>query len=94
MLQNYLDVFTSLNRTEKKQYKEKSMDVKNYEELISSVSQELAERFLSLEDKIAPRALFVDADIAEITRQIGLQTTQHIYEKVLTQQVGQKKTTV
>ncbi len=70
------------------------MDVKNYEALISQVSQEIAERFLSLEGNIAQRAVFVDADIAEITRQIGLETTQHIYEKVLAQEVEQKKTTI
>ena len=67
------------------------MDVKNYEELISSVSQEIAEKFLSLEENIPQRALFIDADITEITRLIGLETTQHVYEKVLKQQVDQKK---
>jgi hypothetical protein len=91
-LQNYLDVFTSLYETEKKQYKEENMDVKNYEALISSVSQEIAENFLSLEENIPQRALFIDADIAEITRLIGLETTQQVYEKVLKRQVDQKKT--
>ena len=93
MLQNYLDVFTSLyEELKKKRYKEESMDVKNYEALISSISQEIAEKFLSLEENIPQRALFIDADIAEITRLIGLETTQHVYEKVLKQQVDQKKT--
>lgn len=67
------------------------MDVKYYEAFISHISQELAEKFLSQEDNIAQRAVFIDADIAELTRQIGLQTTQHICEQVVTQQVEQKK---
>ena len=67
------------------------MDVKNYEALISRVSQEIAERFLSLEKNIPQRALFVDADISELTRQIGVETTKRVYEKVLTQEVRQKK---
>ena len=34
------------------------MDVKNYEALISRVSQEIAEQFLSLEENIPQRAVF------------------------------------
>lgn len=67
------------------------MDVKNYEELISQISQEIAERFVSQEDNLSQRALFVDADISELTRQIGLETTKRVYEKVLNQEVRQKK---
>jgi hypothetical protein len=67
------------------------MDVKNYETLISRVSQEIAEQFVSLEENLPQRALFVDADISELTRQIGLETTKRVYEKVLTQEVRQKK---
>lgn len=67
------------------------MDVKNYEALISRVSQEIAEQFLSLEENIPQRAVFVDADISELTRQIGLETTRRVYEKVLNQEVRQKK---
>ena len=67
------------------------MDVKNYEELISQISQEIAERFVSQEDNLSQRALFVDADISELTRQIGLETTKRVYEKVLKQEVRQKK---
>ena len=67
------------------------MDVKNYVALISQISQEIAERFVSQEDNISQRALFVDADISELTRQIGLETTKRVYEKVLNQQVSQKK---
>jgi len=67
------------------------MDVKNYEALISQISQEIAERFVSQEDNLSQRALFVDADISELTRQIGLETTKRVYEKVLNQEVRQKK---
>lgn len=67
------------------------MDVKNYEALISQISQEIAERFVSQEDNISKRALFVDAEISELTRQIGLETTKRVYEEVLNQEVRQKK---
>ncbi len=67
------------------------MDVKNYEAFISQISQEIAERFVSQEDNLSQRALFVDADISELTRQIGLETTKRVYEKVLNQEVRQKK---
>ena len=67
------------------------MDVKNYEAFISQISQEIAERFVSQEDNISQRALFIDADISELTRQIGLETTKRVYEKVLNQEVSQKK---
>jgi len=67
------------------------MNIKNYEAFVSHASQELAEKFLSQEASIVQRALFIDADIAEITRQLGLQTAQHIYEQLLTEQVEQKK---
>ena len=68
------------------------MDTTRYEAFMSRVSQEIAERFLSQEDNIAERALFIDADIAEITQHIGLEATQRIYEQALNQQVSQKKT--
>jgi len=67
------------------------MDISKYEGFIRQVSQELAARFISQEDTSAERARFIDADIAELTRHIGLETTKGIYEQMITQQVSQKK---
>ena len=68
------------------------MDTTRYAAFMSRVSQEIAERFLSQEDNSSERALFIDADIAEMTQQIGFEATKRIYEQVLNQQVRQKKT--
>ena len=51
-----------------------------YQELINNVSQQIAQTFLTHESNVTQRALLVDADIAEITRQIGLKTTQIVLE--------------
>lgn len=51
-----------------------------YQELIDNVSQHIAQTFLTHEGNLTQRALLVDADIAEITRQIGLKTTQIVLE--------------
>lgn len=51
-----------------------------YQELIDKVSQHIAQTFLTHETNVTQRALLVDADIAEITRQIGLKTTQIVLE--------------
>jgi len=55
---------------------------KEYQELMTTVSQQVAQTFLHHEDNLAARALLVDADIAEITRQIGLETTKIVVEHV------------
>jgi ABC-type Fe3+-citrate transport system substrate-binding protein len=48
----------------------------DYQELIETVSHQIAQTFLDHESNITQRALLLDADIAEITRQIGLETTK------------------
>ena len=53
----------------------------DYQELIDEVSQQIAQTFLDHEANVAQRALLIDADIAEITRQIGLTTTQMVLEQ-------------
>lgn len=67
------------------------MDINQYEGFIAQVSQELAGRFLTQESPVAEHARFIDADIAELARHIGLETTKCIYEQMLTQHVNQKK---
>ena len=53
----------------------------DYQELIDKVSQQIAQTFLDHETNVAQRAVLLDADIAEITRQIGLTTTQIVLEQ-------------
>ena len=53
-----------------------------YQELIAAVSTEVATTFLANEDNLAARATLLDADIAEITRQIGVETTKKVLEQV------------
>ncbi len=72
------------------QNKENVVDKKDYQDLIQSISNQIAERFLTQETNLVQRATFLDADIAEITRQIGLETTQIIYEHSV-QRITRKK---
>lgn len=51
-----------------------------YQDLILKVSSEIAREFTSNERDLPSRALFLDADIAELTRQIGLKTTSIVLE--------------
>jgi len=54
----------------------------DYQNMITEVSQQIANTFLQHEENLAARAGLVDADIAEITRQIGLETTKIVFEQV------------
>ena len=54
----------------------------DYQEIISKVSKEVAKKFLKKETNLAARAILLDADISEITRQIGLETTKIVFEHV------------
>ncbi len=53
-----------------------------YNEIIATVSTHIAKTFLSNEENLAARATLLDADIAEITRQIGVETTKMVLEQV------------
>lgn len=67
------------------------MDGNSYDEIISKLSKKLAKEILNNEKELNKRALLLDADIAEITRKIGLETVQQIYESILEQRVALKK---
>lgn len=67
------------------------MDRKSYDAIISKLSKKLAKEILNNEKQLDKRALLLDADIAEITRKIGLETVQEIYESILKERVGFKK---
>lgn len=51
---------------------------KKYQGLVRRVSSQIADEFSAGENNLENRALLVDADIAEITRQIGLETTERV----------------
>lgn len=54
----------------------------DYQEMITNVSKQVAKTFLQHEDNLAARATLLDADIAELTRQIGLESTKIVVEQV------------
>ena len=56
---------------------------KEYRELIGRVSSQIADEFLSRENAPEKRALLLDADIAEITRQIGLEATEKVFGNMI-----------
>jgi len=67
------------------------MDKNRYDEIISILSKKLANEILNNEKELDKRALLLDADIAEITQKIGLETVQKIYESILEEHVALKK---
>jgi len=58
-----------------------SMDKRRYEQIIKAVSEELSEKIMCEEQDLAKRAPLVDQDVAEIVREIGLETTKRVLEK-------------
>ncbi len=62
-----------------------------YQEIIADVSSAIAQSFLSNETDLAGRSIFLDSDVAETTRQIGLKTTLIIMEKTLNKSVVEKQ---
>jgi hypothetical protein len=67
------------------------MDKERYQEIILSVSSQIAQEFLIKETNLVQRSSFLDADIAEITRGIGLETTRIVYEQLEKQITSKKK---
>jgi len=67
---------------------------KDDQTIITKVSQQIAKTFLHHEENLAARATLVDADISEITRQIGLETTKIVVEHVRADLVKKNNTTV
>lgn len=67
------------------------MEIKEYEELISLIGKKIAEAFLSNEKDISRRSLLLDADVAEITRRIGLEATKIIIEETMAEHIRKKK---
>lgn len=59
--------------------------------MISKVSNQIAGAFLEKEKNLVGRALLIDGDIAEITRQISAETTGIVLRSTLEQCTDKKK---
>ena len=66
------------------------MDKQQYEQIIEAVSEQLSEKITSEEQDLAKRAPLIDQDIAEIVREIGLQTTKKVFERIRDKLVSKK----
>ncbi len=67
------------------------MEKSCYQEIITEVSNKLAKKILSEEKDLAQQAIFLDKDIAELVREIGLQTVQKVLENTRDEIVVKKK---
>ncbi|RPJ82143.1 MAG: hypothetical protein EHJ94_02780 [Deltaproteobacteria bacterium] len=67
------------------------MNKSDYDEIISILSKKLAKEIVKNEKELDKRALLLDADIAEITRKIGVETIQEVYESMIEKHVVLKK---
>ncbi|RJP78047.1 MAG: hypothetical protein C4522_13845 [Desulfobacteraceae bacterium] len=59
--------------------------------LFQKSAKKLAREILENEKELDKRTLLLDEDIAEITRKIGLETIQEIYESILEEHIALKK---
>jgi hypothetical protein len=65
----------------------------DYQDIIEQVSTEIAKKMLDTEENLTARARFLDADISEITRQIGLTTTTRVCEQLRDDAIKKNKMT-
>jgi S-adenosylmethionine/arginine decarboxylase-like enzyme len=66
------------------------MEIKDYDDIIKAISQQVAEEFFSRENELSKRAILLDQDIARIVKQIGLETTKIVLEKIRDELVSKK----
>jgi hypothetical protein len=66
------------------------MEIKDYEDIIRAISEQVAEEFFSRENDLSKRAILLDQDIARIVKQIGLETTKIVLEKIRDELVSKK----
>jgi hypothetical protein len=62
-----------------------------YEDLVNEISKKLSEKILQEEGDLTGRIKTIDADIAEIVREVGLRTSKHVIEKTRDKKVAKKK---
>lgn len=62
-----------------------------YEELVKEISSKLSEKILQEEGDLTGRMKTIDADIADIVREVGLRTSKLVIEKTRDEKVTKKK---
>ena len=62
-----------------------------YEDLVKEISKKLSEKILQEEGDLTRRIKTIDADIAEIVREVGLRTSKLVIEKTRDEKVAKKK---
>ena len=62
-----------------------------YEDLVKEISKKLSEKILQEEGDLTRRIKTIDADIAEIVREVGLRTSKLVIEKTRDETVAKKK---
>lgn len=62
-----------------------------YEDLVKEISKKLSEKILLEEGDLTGRIKTIDADIAEIVRDVGLHTSKLVIEKTRDESVAKKK---
>jgi predicted DsbA family dithiol-disulfide isomerase len=67
------------------------MEKSCYQELITEISNKLTSKILSEEKDIAQRAVLIDQAIAELLREVGLETVQKVLENTRDEMVTKKR---
>ena len=62
-----------------------------YEDLVKEISKKLSEKIFQEEGDLTGRIKTIDADIAEIVREVGLRTSKLVIEKTRDEKVAKKK---
>ena len=62
-----------------------------YEDLVKEISKKLSEKILQEEGDVTGRIKTIDADIAEIVREVGLRTSKLVIEKTRDEKIAKKK---
>ena len=62
-----------------------------YEDLVKEISKKLSEKILQEEGDLTRRIKTIDADIAEIVREVVLRTSKLVIEKTRDEKVAKKK---
>ena len=62
-----------------------------YEDFVKEISKKLSEKILQEEGDLTRRIKTIDADIAEIVREVGLRTSKLVIEKTRDEKVAKKK---
>lgn len=62
-----------------------------YQTIIEEVSEKISAKILTEENNLAEKARFIDMDISEIVREIGLQATEKVLKNTRDNMVEKKR---